>query len=333
MPSTPSVEAHALRIHQTGGPENFVWERITVAAPAPGEVRVRNVAVGLNFVDTYFRSGLYPSLLPLITGLEGAGIVDAVGADVHDIAVGDRVGYIDPLGSYAEVVLRPAERLIKLPAAISCEMAAAMLLKGLTAQYLVRSTYRVSAGETIVVHAAAGGVGQILCQWAKDLGAIVIGTVGSDDKRAIAQASGCDHVVVTGAEPFAPRVRELTQGRGVPVVYDGLGQATFIESLDCLQPRGLMVSYGNASGPVSNFSLAALAKGSLYLTRPGLGAYNQTREQLLANAADLFDVIARGVVRIVINGRYALRDAAQAHRDLEGRKTTGSNLLLTGISE
>ncbi|MET0380049.1 MAG: quinone oxidoreductase [Spongiibacteraceae bacterium] len=325
-----SIEAQAIRIRETGGPEKLLWENITVVAPAAGEVLVRNVAVGLNFVDTYFRSGLYPAPLPLTPGLEGAGVIEAVGPGINDFQIGDRVAYIDPLGAYAELLLRPVERLIKLPDSIGCELAAAMMLKGLTAQYLLRSTYRVNAGETILVHAAAGGVGQILCQWAQDLGATVIGTVGSDDKVAIAQAAGCDHVIVSAREQVSERVRALTDGRGVPVVYDGLGQATFVDSINCLQPRGLMVNYGNASGPVANFSLALLAKGSLYLTRPTLATYNQSRADLLRNAAELFDVVGRGAVRIAINGRYALRNAAQAHSDLEGRKTTGSNILLTG---
>lgn len=317
-----------IRVHATGGPEQLQWQRIALPAPGAGEVIVRNVAIGLNFVDTYYRRGLYPASLPLTPGLEGAGVVEALGPDVTEFAVGDRVAYVDPLGAYAERLVRPVTRLIRLPDSIDCEFAAAMMLKGLTAQYLLRSTYRVQAGETILAHAAAGGVGQILCQWAKDLGAIVIGTVGSDSKVAAAQAAGCDHIIVTARENTVQRVRDITQGQGVAVVYDGIGQATFADSLECLRPRGLMVSYGNASGPVANFALAALAPKSLYLTRPGLASYTAARAELLHNAGELFDVVARGAVKLAINARYPLREAAQAHRDLEARRTQGSTLLL-----
>jgi NADPH2:quinone reductase len=320
--------SHAIRVHQTGGAEQLRWQAINVGEPGPGEARVRNVAIGLNFIDTYFRSGLYPAPLPFTPGMEGAGVVEAVGPGVTEVEVGDRVGYIDPLGAYAEVLLRPVQRLIPLPAEIGDEQAAALLLKGLTAQYLLRSTYRVQAGETILVHAAAGGVGQILCQWARHLGATVIGAVGSADKVAVAQAAGCHHVIDSSLQRVSEQVRNLTGGSGVPVVYDGIGAATFTDSLACLRPRGLMVSYGNASGPVEGIALAMLAKGSLYVTRPGIAAYNASRGELLANAAELFDAVRSGAVSVNINQRYPLREAAVAHADLQARRTTGSTVLL-----
>lgn len=320
---------HVIRIHQNGGPEQMRWEEVTVGEPGPGEVRVRNTAVGLNFIDTYHRSGLYPMPLPMVLGSEGAGVVEAVGPKVKEFKVGDRVAYAQPIGAYAEVLIRPVARLVKIPAGIKDETAAAMMLKGMTAWYLCRRTYRVKKGDTIVVHAAAGGVGQILCQWAKHLGATVIGTVGSDEKVALAKKVGCKHVVVMSREKLSERVKAITKGKGVPVVYDGVGKDTFVESLDCLQPRGIMASFGNASGAVPPVNIGILAqKGSLFLTRPTLVNYTSSREDLLAAARELFAVVKKGAVKIAINQRYPLREAAQAHRDLESRKTTGSTVLL-----
>jgi NADPH2:quinone reductase len=320
---------HVIRIHQNGGPEQMQWEEVTVADPGPGEVRVRNTAIGLNYIDTYHRSGLYPMPLPLVLGSEGAGVVEAVGPKVKEFKVGDRVAYAQPIGAYAEVLIRPVARLVKIPAGIKDETAAAMMLKGMTAWYLCRRTYRVKKGDTIVVHAAAGGVGQILCQWSKHLGATVIGTVGSDEKVALAKKVGCKHVVVMSREKLSERVKAITKGKGVPVVYDGVGKDTFMESLDCLAPRGLMASFGNASGAVPPVNIGILAqKGSLYLTRPTLVNYTATREDLLTAARELFAVVKKGAVKITVNQRYPLREAAQAHRDLESRKTTGSTVLL-----
>ncbi|MBY0266323.1 MAG: quinone oxidoreductase [Burkholderiales bacterium] len=320
---------HAIRIHQNGGPEQLRWEEVAVGEPGPGEVRVRNTAIGLNFIDTYHRSGLYPMPLPLTLGSEGAGVVEAVGPKVKEFKVGDRVAYAQPIGAYAEVLIRPVARLVKIPAGIKDETAAAMMLKGMTAWYLCRRTYRVKKGDTIVVHAAAGGVGQILCQWAKHLGATVIGTVGSDEKVALAKKVGCKHVVVMSREKLSERVKAITKGKGVPVVYDGVGKDTFMESLDCLAPLGLMASFGNASGAVPPVNIGILAqKGSLFLTRPTLVNYTSQREDLLTAARELFAVVKKGAVKITINQRYPLREAAQAHRDLESRKTTGSTVLL-----
>jgi len=320
---------YAIRIHQTGGPEVLRWEEVVVGQPGPGEVRVRNTAVGVNFIDTYHRSGLYPSALPAILGREGAGVVEAVGPRVKDFKRGDRVAYVDPSGSYAEVLLRPVTRLVKIPSGVSEQTAAAVMLKGMTAQYLLRRTYKVKKGDTILVHAAAGGVGQILCQWARHLGAKVIGTVGSNAKAALARKFGCGHVVVTEREKFAERVKEITKGVGVAVVYDGVGKDTFMDSLDCLAPLGIMVTYGNASGPAPPVSpILLMQKGSLFLTRPTLGDYIAKHEDLMANARELFAVVKSGAVKIAVNQAYALKDAAQAHRDLEARKTTGSTILM-----
>ncbi len=320
---------YAIRVHETGGPEKLTWEEVQVGDPGPGQVRVRNTAIGLNFVDTYQRSGLYPMPLPVIIGAEGAGVVEAVGPKVREVKVGDRVAYSGPIGAYAEILLRPADRLVKIPDGVDDRMAAAMMLKGLTAQYLIRRTYRVKKGDTILVHAAAGGVGQILCQWAKRLGTTVIGTVGSDEKAAVAKKAGCKHVIVTSREKFAERVKEITKGKGVPVVYDGVGKDTFMDSLDCLRPLGLMVSFGNASGAVPPFNTGILAqKGSLFLTRPTLATYSAAREDLVKGARELFAMVRSGKVKISINQTYPLREAAQAHRDLEARKTTGSTVLL-----
>lgn len=320
---------YAIRIHATGGPEVMRWEQVEVGKPGPGEVLVHNTAVGLNFIDTYHRSGLYPSPLPAVLGREGAGVVEAVGSKVRDFKPGDRVAYVEPSGSYAEMLLRPADRLVKIPKGISEQTAAAMMLKGMTAQYLLRRSHKVKKGDTILVHAAAGGVGQILCQWARHLGARVIGTVGSDAKVPLAKKAGCKHVLVTSREKIPERVKEITKGAGVPVVYDGIGKDTFMDSLDCLAPLGLMVSYGNASGAVPPFSPMVLTqKGSLFLTRPTLGHYIARREDLVRTARELFAVVKQGGVRITVNQAYPLKDAAQAHRDLESRKTTGSTILL-----
>ncbi len=305
------------------------WEEVEVGSPGPGQVLVRNTAVGLNFIDVYHRVGLYPNALPLTLGMEGAGVVEAVGPKVKEFKVGDRVAYANPIGSYAEVCLRPVERLVKIPAGVDDRIAAAIMLKGMTAWYLVKRTYKVRKGDTILVHAAAGGVGQILCQWAKHLGATVIGTVGSDEKAPLAKKAGCKHVIVTSREKFVDRVKEITKGKGVPVVYDGVGKDTFMDSLDCLAPLGMMASFGNASGAVTQFNPGVLAqKGSLFLTRPTLFTYTGKREDLLKAARDLFAVVKNKAVRISINQTYPLREAAQAHIDLEARKTTGSTVLL-----
>ena len=320
---------NAICIHENGGPEVLRWEEVTVGDPGPGEVRVRNTAVGLNFIDTYQRSGLYPMPLPMTLGSEGAGVVEAVGPKVKGFKAGDHVAYAGPLGAYAEVLIRPVAKLVKIPAGVSDNTAAAMMLKGMTAWYLLRRTYRVKKGDTILVHAAAGGVGQILCQWGKHLGATVIGTVGSEAKAPIAKKAGCKHVIVAEREKVSQRVREITKGKGVPVVYDGVGKETFMDSLDCLAPLGVMASFGNASGAVPPFNIGVLAqKGSLFLTRPTLGNYTATREDLEAAARELFAVVKKGAVKIAINQTYPLREAAQAHRDLEARKTTGSTVLL-----
>ncbi len=320
---------YAMRIHEHGGADKMRWETVEVGDPGPGQVRVRNTAVGLNFVDIYQRNGLYPMQLPFTLGSEGAGVIEAVGPKVKDLKVGDRVAYSGPIGAYAEVLLRPADRLVKIPAGVDDRTAAAMMLKGLTAQYLIRRTYRVKKGDTILMHAAAGGVGQILCQWAKHLGATVIGTVGSDEKVDLAKKSGCKHVIVLSREKFSERVKEITKGKGVPVVYDGIGKDTFMHSLDCLQPLGLMASFGNASGAVPPFNAGILAqKGSLFLTRPTLVHYTASREDLVKGARELFAVVKSGAVKIRVNQTYALRDAAQAQNDLEARKTTGSTVLI-----
>ena len=320
---------YAIRIHEYGGPEKLKWEEVQVGDPGPGQVRVRHTAVGLNFIDTYHRSGLYPMPLPLTLGSEGAGVVEAVGPGVKEFKVGDRVAYASLIGAYSEVALRPADRLVKIPPGIDDKVAAAIMLKGMTAWYLVRRTYKVKEGDTILVHAAAGGVGQILSQWAKHLGATVIGTVGSDEKAPLAKKAGCRHVIVTSKEKFVDRVKKITKGQGVPVVYDGVGKDTFMDSLDCLSPLGLMVSFGNASGPVPPFNIGILAqKGSLFLTRPPLATYTAKREDLVRAARELFSVVKSKAVKVHINQTYPLREAAQAHRDLEARKTTGSTVLL-----
>lgn len=321
---------HAIRIHTQGGPEVMKWEAVTVGEPGPNEVRIKHTAVGLNYIDTYHRSGMYPVALPSVIGREGAGIIEAVGSAVTEFKIGDRVAYASsPIGSYSEARLMVAERVVKVPDNITDQQAACMMLKGMTAQYLLRRTFRVKAGDTILAHAAAGGVGLILCQWAKHLGATVIGTVGSAEKAVLAKAAGCDHVINYNTEDFVKRVAEITGGKKCPVVYDGVGKDTFAKSLDCISPLGLMVLYGAASGKVEPFNTGDLAaKGSLYLTRPTLDTYIAKREDLIATTKDLFDVVGTGTVKIDINQTYALKDAAQAHRDLEARKTTGSTVLI-----
>nr|MDA8107349.1 quinone oxidoreductase [Betaproteobacteria bacterium] len=303
---------------------------VSVGEPGAGEVRLRHTAIGVNFIDTYQRSGLYPLSLPSGAGNEGAGVVEAVGSGVTGLKPGDRVAYTGGApGSYAEVRLYPADRVVKIPSGISDEQAASIMLKGMTAQYLIHRTYAVKPGDTVLFHAAAGGVGLIACQWLKALGATVIGTVGSDQKAALAKAHGCDHTIVYTRENFVERVKQITGGKGVPVVYDSVGKSTWEGSLDCLRPRGLMVSFGNASGAVAPFAIGVLAqKGSLYLTRPTLVTYIAARADLEATSQSLFDVVKSGKVRIEITARYKLADAAQAHRDLEGRKTTGCLVLL-----
>ena len=322
--------AKAIRFHKTGGPEVLVLEDVQVGDPGPGQARVRNHAAGLNYLDTYQRSGLYKMELPSALGQEGAGVVEAVGSGVTNVKAGDRVAYASaPVGAYSEVRLMPAERLVKLPDAISFEQGAAMMLKGMTVEYLLRRVHKVKAGDTIVFHAAAGGVGLIACQWAKAIGATVIGTVGSDEKAALAKAHGCDHPIVYTRDNFTQRVKEITGGKGVPVVYDSVGKDTFMGSLDCLQPFGLLAVFGAASGPVPPFDINLLQqKGSLFLTRPTLVTYNAKPEALADSAKALFEMVTSGKVKIEVNQRYPLKEAAQAHRDLEARKTTGSTILL-----
>ena len=320
---------HGIRIHDTGGPEVLRWEEIDVPAPGPGEARVRQTAAGLNFIDVYHRTGLYPLELPSTIGMEGAGVVEEVGAQVNDLKAGDRVAYADiPVGAYAEARVMPAHRLVPLPDTISDEQAAGMMLQGMTAEYLIRRTYKVEPGQTVLVHAAAGGVGLIACQWLKLLGATVIGTVGSETKAELARAHGCDHPIIYTCEDFVAGVRDITNGDGVPVVYDSVGKDTFEGSLDCLSPRGLLVLFGASSGPVSDFNTGLLAqKGSHYLTRPTLMTYNAKRGDLLDSARALFDVVSKGV-RVEINQKFPLREAAAAHQALEARKTTGSTILV-----
>jgi NADPH:quinone reductase len=319
----------AIRFHQPGGPEVLRLEDVPLADPGPGEARVRQAAVGVNFIDIYHRTGLYPLPLPSGLGVEGAGRVEAVGPGVTDVAPGDRVAYVATPGSYAEARNVPADRIVKLPAGIAEETAAAAMLKGLTVHALIRRTYPVKAGDTVLWQAAAGGVGLVAVQWLKALGATVIGTVGSDEKAAQAKAHGCDHVIVYTREDFVARVKELTKGEGVPVVYDSVGKSTFDGSLDCLRPLGMMVTFGNASGPVPPFDPALLArKGSLFLTRPTVNTYIARREDLLRGAAELLEVIGSGKVKVEIGGRWPLAEAAKAQEALTGRKTSGSLVLL-----
>jgi NADPH2:quinone reductase len=321
---------HAIRFRQTGGPEVLEWREVEVGKPGPREVRLRHTAIGLNYIDTYHRTGLYPVPLPSGLGIEAAGVIEEVGVKVKDLKPGDRVAYAGgPVGAYAQARVMPAERLVKLPKTIRDQQAAAAMLKGMTAEYLLRRTYKVKPGETILIHAAAGGVGLIMCQWAKALGAKVIGTVSSEAKAVLAKKHGCHFPIITTRESFVERVHQITRGKRLPVVYDSVGKDTFMGSLDCLVPRGLLVMFGNASGAVPPFDLLLLtAKGSLFVTRPTLANYTATRQDLLHTANALFKVIAAGAVKIAINQTYALRDAAHAHRDLETRKTTGSTVLL-----
>jgi NADPH2:quinone reductase len=319
----------AIRFAKTGGPEVLEWQQVEVGKPGEGQVRLRHTAVGLNYIDTYQRSGLYPIQLPSGLGSEAAGIVEEVGSGVTGLRPGDRVAYAGgPLGAYSEARVMAADRLVRLPDGITDQQGAAMMLKGMTAWYLLRRTHEVRPGETILIHAAAGGVGLIVCQWAKHLGATVIGTVGDDEKAALAKANGCDHPINYRREDFVARVNEITGGRKLPVVYDSVGKDTFYKSLDCLAPLGLMASFGQSSGAIGSVDIGILAgKGSLFLTRPTLNTYVANREDLLTAAKDLFDVVQKGVVKLAINQTYGLNEAAQAHRDLQDRKTTGSTVF------
>ena len=319
---------HAIRIHEPGGPEALSWDHVEVGEPGAGQAKIRQAAAGLNFIDVYHRTGLYPQQMPFTPGVEGAGTVESVGVGVSNVKAGDRVAYAGPLGGYAEERLIDADKLVKLPDAIAFDEAAAMMLQGMTARMLLRAVYPVKSGDTILVHAAAGGVGLILCQWASALGATVIGTVSSEEKAQLARAHGCAHPILYTKQDFAAEVDKLTAGQKLPVVYDSVGKSTFLKSLDCLRPRGLMVSFGNASGPVDPISPLILSqKGSLFLTRPTLYHYIATRPELEQAASDLFDVVRSGKVKIEVKQRFPLAEAAEAHRALEARKTTGSTIL------
>jgi len=318
----------AIRVRETGGPEVLEWEEIDVGDPGPGQVRLRHTAVGLNYIDVYHRTGLYPQELPFIPGVEGAGRIEAVGSDVAELKAGDRVAYPIQIGAYAEERLIAADRVVGIPDGIEDATAAAMMLKGLTARYLIRRTYKVQPGDTILVHAAAGGVGLILCQWAKYLGATVIGTVSTHEKAELARANGCDYPLVTGEADLVEAVKDHSGGKGVPAVYDSVGRDTFEKSLSCLRPYGTMVLFGQSSGAVEPIDPNILQKGSLYLTRPTLATHAAAREDLEEGARELFEVLQGGQVRVSINQTYRLRDAAEAHRQLEARQTTGSSVLL-----
>lgn len=324
------IQSKAIKMMQVGGPEVLQWVDIEVAAPGPDEVRVVHEAIGLNFIDVYFRKGVYPQPLPGWLGMEAAGVIESVGSNVKHVKVGDRVAYAGkPAGAYSQVRVMPAEIVVKLPDAISFEMGAAMMLQGLTVNYLLTDSYKVQAGDTVLFHAAAGGVGLIAMQWLKLLGATVIGTVGSEEKAALAKSYGCDHTILYTKEDFVARTKELTNGKGVNVVYDSIGKDTFMQSLDCIKPRGMMVTYGNASGSVPPIDVGILGvKGSLKLTRPTVMTYAHDRSLLEPMSAELFDKVMSGKIKIEINQRYQLQDAAQAHRDLEDRKTTGSTIFL-----
>ncbi|OUR80468.1 quinone oxidoreductase [Alphaproteobacteria bacterium 46_93_T64] len=319
----------AITFSEFGGPEVLKWADVDVGSPSGGEVRIKHLAVGLNFIDVYFRTGLYPAPLPNIPGMEAVGIIEELGAGVTGFSIGDRVAYAcQPIGAYSEARVMPVAGLIKVPDAIDDQTAAAMMLQGMTAEYLLQRTFHVKQGDTILFHAAAGGVGLIACQWAKHLGATVIGTVGSEEKAELAKAHGCDHTINYQTEGFQERVMEITEGKGVPVVYDSIGKDTFEKSLDCLQPRGLMVSYGNASGPVTGVDLGILAaKGSVYVTRPTLMTYNATRSDLEKSSSDMMKLVANGTVKVNIGQSYHLSEAAKGHEDLEARKTTGSTVF------
>lgn len=319
---------NAIRVHKVGGPEVLSWEAVDDSEPGSGEVRLRQEAAGLNFIDVYHRTGLYPMPLPFTPGVEGAGVVEAVGQGVTNVVVGDRVAYAGPIGGYAQSRLIDAEKVVKLPDRISFDQAAAMMLQGMTARMLLRSVFPVTEGDTILIHAAAGGVGLIMCQWAATLGATVIGTVSTEEKAELARAHGCSHAIVHGKQDFVAEVDRITNGAKLPVIYDSVGRDTFMRSLDCLRPRGLMVSFGQSSGPVEPFAPNLLAqKGSIYLTRPTLFNYTATREQLEQSANELFEVVGSGKVIIEVKQRFPLADAAEAHRALEARKTTGSTVL------
>ena len=319
---------NAIRVHEYGGPEVLRWEAIDIGEPGPGQIRLRQEAAGLNFIDVYHRTGLYPQAMPFTPGVEGAGVTEAVGPDVDHLRVGDRVAYGGPVGGYADVRLVDATKVVKLPDAISSEDAAAMMLQGMTAEMLLRQVFPVKPGDTILIHAAAGGVGLIVCQWAKALGGTVIGTVGSDEKAELARAHGCDHPIVYTRQDFVAEVKRITDGAKLPVVYDSVGKDTFLKSLDCLRPRGMMVSFGNASGAPDPIPPNLLAqKGSLFLTRPTLYNYTSTRDELQASADALFGIVESGKVKVEVKQRFALRDAAEAHRALEARQTTGSTIL------
>lgn len=321
----------AIVMNETGGPEVLRWVDHDPGQPEPGEVLLRHEAIGLNFIDVYHRTGLYPlPALPAVPGMEGSGTIEAIGAEVTELAVGDRVAYAGlPPGAYCQVRRIPADRLVKLPESISSRQAAAMMLQGMTARYLLRGCYNVESGDTVLIHAAAGGVGSILCQWGRYIGAKIIGTVGSERKAEIAISNGCDYPIMYNSEDFVARVKDITDGHGVDVVYDSVGQATFMKSMDCLRPMGMMVTFGQSSGPIAPLDLGILAaKGSLFLTRPTLMTYTAKREDLIAHAHDLFDVVEKGIVKIDIRQTYALSDAAQAHHDLEDRKTAGSSIFI-----
>jgi NADPH2:quinone reductase len=322
--------SHAIQVHKPGGPEAMLWEEVQVGDPGKGQVRLRQSAVGLNYIDVYFRTGMYPApSSPFTPGMEGVGVVEAVGAGVHNVSIGDRVAYGKNLGGYAEVRLIDADFVIPLPDDISDETAAAMMLQGMTTEYLLERCFPVHKGQTILFHAAAGGVGLMVCQWARALGAHVIGTVGSPEKARLAQAHGCEHTILYRDEDFVAQVKELTGGKGVPVVYDGVGKDTFMKSLDCLQPRGMMVSFGNASGKVDPLEIGVLsAKGSLYVTRPTLMSYTATPEDFRTSANRVISMVQDGHLKIEVHQTFPLRDAAEAHRALEGRATTGSTVLI-----
>lgn len=324
------TKVKAIRMSQNGGPEVMQLVDVELGEPGPGEALVRHHAIGVNYIDVYFRTGLYPQPLPAGVGIEGAGIVEKVGPGVTHVKPGDRVAYSGrPPGAYSQARIMPAEILVVLPDELSFEQGAAMMLQGLTVQYLLNDTYKVKKGDTVLFHAAAGGVGLFACQWLKAIGATMIGTVGSPEKAALAKAHGCDHTILYRDEDFVEKVKEITGGKGVPVVYDSIGKDTFMKSLDCLSPRGMMVTFGNASGPVPPLDLSILGgKGSLKVTRPTLMTYVHNRSLLEPMAADLFQMVISGKIKIEINQRYPLADAAQAHRDLEGRNTTGSTILI-----
>ena len=324
------MKTNAIIVHKLGGPEEMIWEEVDVPAPSENEVLIKQNVIGLNFIDTYFRSGLYPAPLPTPLGMEASGIIEQVGANVTEFQEGDRVAYASPpLGSYSEKRVMPINNIVKIPNDISDELAAAIMLKGMTAEYLVRRTFEVKPGQTVLFHAAAGGVGLIACQWLKAIGAKVIGTVGSEDKAKLAQANGCDHTILYKEEDFVEKVREITNGEGVPVVYDSVGKDTALKSLDCLSPLGLLVIFGNSSGNAPAIEPGLLAtKGSLYVTRPTLFSYNSNREKLINSAEQVFKMVRENKISIKIGARYRLKDAVQAHKDLENRKTTGSILLM-----